>query len=137
MSEGQGLFGRVSRWFRRRFGAEEDLPLLYGQTEATTTLARRPLFGFPWSRKEEDLTVLQAGLTSMTALMTSLRQYLDQQNARHEELLTYLSQLSQALQAIHRAENLSASFFTGPSPSRRLIRLTIGKRKNCSANIFA
>src|SRR5437868_6515576 len=36
-----------------------------------------------------------------------------------------------------RAENLSASFFTGPSPSRRLIRLTIRKRKNCLANIFA
>jgi archaellum component FlaC len=36
----------------------------------------------------------------MAALMSSMRQYLDQQNARHDELLTYLSQLSNALQSI-------------------------------------
>lgn len=100
MSESQSFFGKVSRWFRRRFGAQEELPLLYGETETSTAIVRRPLFGFPWQKKEEDLTVLQAGLTSMTALMGSMRQYLDQQNARHDELLTYLSQLSQALQAI-------------------------------------
>jgi hypothetical protein len=108
MSESQGFFGRVSRWFRQRFGAQEDLPLLYGETETSTAIARRPLFGFPWQRKEEDLTVLQTGLASMTALMTSLRQYLDQQNARHDELLTYLSQLSQALQAIPDAGRMQS-----------------------------
>lgn len=100
MSDSQGLFSRMSRWFRRRFGAQEELPLLYGETETGTALARRPLFGFPWQKKEEDLGALQAGLTSLSALMSSMRQYLDQQNARHDELLTYLSQLSQALQAI-------------------------------------
>ena len=81
-------------------GLRRTCRLLYGETETPTAIARRPIFGFPWQKKEEDLTVLQTGLTSMTALMTSLRQYLDQQNARHDELLTYLSQLSQALQAI-------------------------------------
>ena len=108
MSESQGLFGKVSRWFRQRFGAQEDLPLLYGETETSTAITRRPIFGFPWQRKEEDLTVLQTGLASMTALMTSLRQYLDQQNARHDELLTYLSQLSQALQAIPDAGRIQS-----------------------------
>lgn len=108
MSESQGLFGKVSRWFRQRFGAQADLPLLYGETETSTAITRRPIFGFPWQRKEEDLTVLQTGLASMTALMTSLRQYLDQQNARHDELLTYLSQLSQALQAIPDAGRIQS-----------------------------
>ena len=93
------IIGRVSRWFKNRFSSEEDLPLLYGQTEAPSD-AGRSLFAMPWGRKPQDLSVLQSGLSSMTALMTSLRQYLDQQNARHEELLTYLSQLSGALQSI-------------------------------------
>jgi hypothetical protein len=98
MSQQANLFGRMTRWFRQRFAPQQELPLLYGQTETPTALARRPFF--PWNRREEDLSALQGQMTSMAALMTSLRQYLDQQNARHDELLTYLSQLSQALQAI-------------------------------------
>lgn len=102
MSEQASIFNRVSRWFKRRFTSQEDLPLLYGQTETPKDGAiSRPLFGLPWQRRGgEDLSVLHSGLASMTALMTSLRQYLDQQSARHDELLTYLSQLSSALQAI-------------------------------------
>lgn len=98
MNEQANLFGRMTRWFRQRFVPQQELPLLYGQTETPTALARRPFF--PWNRREDDLSALQGQLTSMAALMTSMRQYLDQQNARHDELLTYLSQLSQALQAI-------------------------------------
>lgn len=73
---------------------------MHGQTETSTAIVRRPIFGMPWKRREEDLTALNDGLTSIAALMTSLRQYLDQQNARHDELLNYLSQLSHALQSI-------------------------------------
>src|SRR5205823_13126321 len=36
-----------------------------------------------------------------------------------------------------QAETLSASFFTEPSPTRRLIRLTRRKRKKFLANTFA
>lgn len=98
MTEQTGIFGRIGRWLRRRFTSQDDLPLLYGQTQTTTQLARRSIF--PWGRQEEDLSSLQAGLTSMTALMSNLRQYLDEQSSRHNELLTYLSQLSHALQSI-------------------------------------
>lgn len=100
MNDNGGLFTKLGRWFRHRFSSGEDLPLLHGQTETSTAIVRRPLFGFPRKRREEDLTALNEGLVSIAALMTSLRQYLDQQNARHEELLTYLSQLSNALQSI-------------------------------------
>ncbi len=100
MSENDGLFGRVGRWFKRRFTSQDDLPLLHGETETSTAIVKRPFLGFGWQRREEDLSALQTGLASMTALMGSLRQYLDQQNARHDELLTYLSQLSHALQSI-------------------------------------
>jgi hypothetical protein len=100
MSEQGSYLARVSRWFKRRLSSQEDLPLLYGSSQTSEEMPRRSMLGLPWRRREEDLTVLQAGLTSMAALMTSLRQYLDQQSARHDELLNYLSQLSQALQAI-------------------------------------
>lgn len=98
MSEDVGFLGRIGRWFRRRFSPGDDLPLLNGDTETSTSLVRRTIF--PWQRREEDFSSLQNGLASMSALMNSLRQYLDQQSARHDELLNYLSQLSQALQAI-------------------------------------
>ena len=100
MSDEVGFLNRMSRWFRRRFSPQDDLPLLFGQTETTTTLAKRSFLGFSWQRHGDDLMMLQNGMASMTALMTSLRHYLDQQSARHDELLNYLSQLSQALQAI-------------------------------------
>ena len=100
MNDNGGLLTKLGRWFRHRFSSGEDLPLLHGQTETSTAIVRRPIFGFPRKRREEDLTALNEGLSSIAALMTSLRQYLDQQNARHEELLTYLSQLSNALQSI-------------------------------------
>lgn len=100
MSEDGGIFSRLGRWFRRRFSAGDDLPLLHGETETPTGIVRRSVFSLPWGRREDDLSSLQNGLASMGALMTSLRQYLDQQNARHDELLMYLSQLSQALQSI-------------------------------------
>lgn len=98
MSEDDGMIGRMGRWFRRRFTSEEDLPLLHGQTQTPTAITRRSIFG--WGKQQEDLSSLQNGIASMSALMSSLRQYLDQQNSRHDELLTYLSQLSHALQAI-------------------------------------
>lgn len=98
MSDDESMFEKVGRWFRRRFSAGDDLPLLHGETETPMTLSRRSVFG--WGKPAEDLSSLQNGLSSISALMTSLRQYLDQQNARHDELLTYLSQLSHALQAI-------------------------------------
>ena len=98
MSDNGGLFSKIGRLFRRRFSSGDDLPLLRGETETSTAIAPRPLFS--WGRREDDLSTLQNGLASMSALMNSLRQYLDEQNARHEELLTYLSQLSNALQSI-------------------------------------
>lgn len=98
MSEEVGFFGKIGRWFHRRFSSGDDLPLLTGETETTSSLVRRTFF--PWQRHEEGFSSLQNGLTSMSALMNSLRQYLDQQSARHDELLNYLSQLSSALQSI-------------------------------------
>ncbi len=98
MSDSGGLFSKLGKWFRRRFSSDDELPLLRGETETTTAITRRPFFG--WGRREEDVTTLQNGLASMSAMMSTLRQYLDDQNARHEELLTYLSQLSHALQSI-------------------------------------
>ena len=106
MSKQVTMIDRVSRWFRQRFMPQDDLPLLYGQTQTPGERVRR--FGFPWrsSQSDGDLSVLQSGLTSMTTLMTSLRHYLDQQSARHDELLNYLSQLSSALQAIPDASRV-------------------------------
>jgi hypothetical protein len=98
MSDSPGLFGRFSRWLRRQWRQEEDLPLLYGQTETATLGARRGLF--PWTRASASIDLVESRLSAVTALMVALRNAIDQQAQRHDELLNYLSQLSQALQAI-------------------------------------
>ena len=98
MTEETGFFDRVSRWFKRQFRKEEDLPLLYGQTETSLAPLRRGLF--PWTRGGGDIDLIESRLSAVTALMVALRSAIDQQSQRHDELLTYLSQLSHALQAI-------------------------------------
>lgn len=98
MSEDTGIFSRVSRWFKRQFRQEEDLPLLYGQMETTLLPSRRSVF--PWKRAGANIDIIESRLSAVTALMVALRSAIDQQTQRHDELLTYLSQLSHALQAI-------------------------------------
>lgn len=98
MTEETGFFDRVSRWFKRQFRKEEDLPLLYGQTETSLLPSRRGLF--PWARAGGSIDMIESRLSAVTALMVALRSAIDQQSQRHDELLTYLSQLSHALQAI-------------------------------------
>jgi len=98
MSETGGIFGRFTRWFRRQWRREEDLPLLYGQTETSVLGARRSLF--PWTRANASIDLVESRLSAVTALMVALRNAIDQQTQRHDELLNYLSQLSHALQAI-------------------------------------
>ncbi len=98
MTEETGFFDRVSRWFKRQFRKEEDLPLLYGQTETSLLPSRRGLF--PWTRTGGSIDMIESRLSAVTSLMVALRSAIDQQSQRHDELLTYLSQLSHALQAI-------------------------------------
>ena len=98
MSEETGIFDRLSRWFKRQFRTEEDLPLLYGQTETSLLPSRRGIF--PWTRAGGNIDLIESRLSAVTALMVALRSAIDQQSQRHDELLTYLSQVSHALQTI-------------------------------------
>ena len=98
MSEETGIFDRLSRWFKRQFRKEEDLPLLYGQTETSLLPPHRGLF--PWTRAAGNIEIIESRLSAVTTLTVALRSAIDQQSQRHDELLTYLSQLSHALQAI-------------------------------------
>ncbi|HMB96519.1 MAG TPA: hypothetical protein VKK61_10810 [Tepidisphaeraceae bacterium] len=93
MSEQTKLFTRLGNWFRG--GNNGELPL-----HDDTALAPRVTFLRPWARRNAAIANLQEGFGTLTDLMNTIRETLEHQSRRQEELLRYLSHLPDALQSI-------------------------------------
>jgi methyl-accepting chemotaxis protein len=102
------VFSRISHWFKpssSETAAAAELPLERdgalvedavdgGQPVTVTTFLK------PWAKREATLTQLQEGFASLNDLVAAVRDNLDRQAERHDELLRVLRHLPDALRAI-------------------------------------
>ncbi len=121
--ETQTFISRIGKWFKKdaASGGNGDLPLegeVHGHagTGGGTGLESRSTFLRPWAKRDAAIQNLQHGFDTLTDLMGSIRDNLEKQNARQDQLVQTLAQLpltlemlpessrvqSETLKAIHR-----------------------------------
>jgi methyl-accepting chemotaxis protein len=102
-----GFFTRLGSWFRRgnaSNGALDGSQLI--DPSHGTAIETRTSFLRPWARRDQAINQLQDGFTTLTDLMSTVRDNLERQNRRQEELVQYLSHLPEALQALPESNRM-------------------------------
>ena len=96
------LLSRIGRWFRKDLPENGDTSNLVGEPGQHTSNAieTRTTFLRPWAKRDAAIHRLEEGFTTLTDLMGSIRDNLDHQNRRQDELLKALQQLPQVLTSI-------------------------------------
>jgi uncharacterized phage infection (PIP) family protein YhgE len=103
MSEQQTFLTRLGSWFRKGNGrVDAELPLANDQT----MIEPRSTFLRPWGSNRVAIQRLQEGFSTLTELMSTVRDTLEQQSKRQDELLTYLSHLPEALKSIPESSRI-------------------------------
>ena len=107
MNEQSTLFTRIGSWFKRGGTgaggrANGDLPLGADAHEHHPGTAIEPRSSFlrPWARRDAQIQGLQEGFHTLTDLMSSIRDNLDRQGKRQDDLMNYLSRLPQVLESL-------------------------------------
>lgn len=100
MGEQSTFIGRIGNWFRR--GRENDV-LGENGNAIEPVQASRSTFLRPWARRDQAINNLQDGFSTLTDLMAAVRDNLERQGHRQDELLGYLSHLPEAIQSIPEA----------------------------------
>ena len=107
MNEQSTLFTRIGSWFKRGGAGSDrangDLPLGADSPEhhhPGTAIEPRSSFLRPWARRDAQIQGLQEGFHTLTDLMSSIRDNLDRQGKRQDDLLNYLSRLPQVLETL-------------------------------------
>jgi len=102
-----GFFTRLGSWFRRGNqgnGALDGSQLI--DPSHGTAIETRTSFLRPWARRDAAIGQLQDGFTTLTDLMSTVRDNLERQNRRQEELVQYLSHLPEALQSLPESNRM-------------------------------
>jgi DNA repair exonuclease SbcCD ATPase subunit len=95
------LLNRIGRWFRPTgANSENGEQTIIGEPGHSTSMETRTTFLRPWAKRDAAIAQLQEGFTTLTDLMGSIRDNLDHQNRRQDELLSALQQLPQVLQSL-------------------------------------
>jgi chromosome segregation ATPase len=99
------LLTRIGRWFRPGGAAGQ----IHGEDGAAQTVIGEPHSGAletrtaflrPWAKRDQAIAQLQDGFTTLTDLMGSIRDNLEKQSRRQDDLLNALQQLPQVLQSL-------------------------------------
>jgi len=109
MSDQLSLMARIGRWFSfKRNNAL--LPVLRevpaspaGQIEPAEKKPRS-FFWRPWARRDAAISSLQQGFDSLSGLMASIRDSLERQSRRQDEILGYLAHLPQLLETLPQTQ---------------------------------
>jgi hypothetical protein len=111
MNDQTSLMSRIGRWFnvKRDSGTlpvlKEVPPNPPGQIQRADGKARS-YFWRPWARRDMALASLQQGFDSLADLMTGIRDNLQSQSRRQDEMLGYLSHLPQALESMPESQRV-------------------------------
>jgi chromosome segregation ATPase len=103
----QGLMSKLGNWFKRapRPGNGELLNPDNGATSLGNGDNRGSLLR-PWAKRDQAIANLQGGFSTLTDLMVAIKDNLNDQGRRQDELLRYLSHLPNALQSIPESNRL-------------------------------
>lgn len=107
MSEQNNFFSRIGQWFKspRQNGdvaSEAQQPVAPPAPPAEPVETRVSLFR-PWARRDAAIANLQQAFHSLSDLMGTIRDNLEKQNQRQEEIISHLSRIPETLQAIPQA----------------------------------
>ncbi len=118
MTEEATFLSRIGKWFKRdhptetggsRAGVIGGEP---GNHNPGTALETRTTFLRPWAKRDAAIAHLQDGFNTLTDLMGSIRDNLEQQNRRQDELLGALQQLPQVLQSLPESNRVQTETLT-------------------------
>jgi len=97
MQSQSSIFSRIGGWFKRK--GDHDVIDPQG-TAITRPGEARPSILRPFARRDQAISNLQNGFSTLTDLMEVIKDNLQDQNRRQDELLNYLSHLPKAIEAI-------------------------------------
>ena len=112
MTEQTNLISRIGKWFKRDHMADGNYA---GGDHAgndspngpnSTAMETRTTFLRPWAKRDAAIQQLQDGFTTLTDLMGAIRDNLDKQNQRQDELMTALTQLPQMLESLPESSRM-------------------------------
>jgi len=104
VTEQQTFFNRIGRFFKRP-GHASDTDLNVDTNGQTVTVTTKPIVR-RWGRNTAAIEQLQGGFDSLTQLMNAIRESMDAQGRRQDELLGHLSTLPRLMEAIPEANRL-------------------------------
>jgi hypothetical protein len=114
MNDQQNLLTRIGSWFKNATKLENDpIGRMNGEGDAPPpvfngTIEPRSTFLRPWAKRDQAIENVQGGIVALGDLMTSIRDNMEKQSQRQDELLQYLSHLPQALQSLPETSRLQA-----------------------------
>jgi len=107
------FLSRIGKWFKKdaASGGNGDLRLegeLHGHAGTGTGLEPRSTFLRPWAKRDHAIENLQNGLSAISDLMGGIREHMEKQSKRQDELLGYLSHLPAALEQLPQSNRAHA-----------------------------
>lgn len=101
------LMERLSRFFRR--SQHDTLIDPDAHSSAITPVeASRTSFLRPWAKRDQAIADVRNGVNALSDLMHTIRENLERQGERQDQLLQYLSHLPQALESLPEANRMQA-----------------------------
>jgi DNA repair ATPase RecN len=101
--DSQTIFSRIGNWFRR---TEDDASAVLPHEEDQSLIESRSTFLRPWARRDQAIQNLQDGFHTLTDLMGAIRENLEKQGKRQDELLGYLSHLPKVMETIPESNRI-------------------------------
>ena len=118
MTEEATFLSRIGKWFKRDHPADtggssrDVIGGEHGNHHPGTAIETRTTFLRPWAKRDAAIANLQEGFNTLTDLMGSIRDNLEQQNRRQDDLLNALQQLPQVLQGLPESSRVQTETLT-------------------------
>jgi chromosome segregation ATPase len=103
---------RIGHWFRNLRPGSDSLPLEHqpagSPEENLPARPPQPSIWRPWARRDAAIASLQDGFGTLSELMESIRDNLERQGRRHDEMISCLSILPELLQSLPESHRMHA-----------------------------
>ncbi|MGE5610444.1 MAG: hypothetical protein ACM359_14425, partial [Bacillota bacterium] len=104
MSEQNNFFSRIGQWFKSpRQDGNVVSEAKAAEAPAVEQVETRLSIFRPWARRDAAIAGLQQAFHSLSDLMGTIRNNLEKQNQRQEEIISHLARIPEALQSIPEA----------------------------------
>lgn len=107
MTEQATFLSRIGKWFKREHSENGDS---MSESQSNTALDTRTTTTFlrPWAKRDAAIQHLQEGFTTLTDLMGAIRDNLEKQNKRQDELMNALTQLPAMLESLPESNRMQS-----------------------------